>query len=185
MFAVSVWAWPVYKKDDMDFSKIKMLAMDVDGVLTDGRVIINSDGSESKAFNLLDGHGIKLWHRAGLSTAMISGRASGATTVRAEQLSIGFVRQGCIKKLPAFEELLADADLAVDEVVYIGDDLLDLPLVRRAGYGVAVANAVDELKEVADYVTERSGGHGAVREVVEIVLKATGKWDKLMERYLV
>lgn len=169
----------------MDFSNIKMLAMDVDGVLTDGRVIINSDGSESKAFSLLDGHGIKLWHRVGLSTAMISGRASGATTVRAEQLKIGFVRQGCIKKLPAFEELLAEAGVSEEEVVYVGDDLLDLPLVRRAGYGVAVANAVDELKEVADYVTKSSGGHGAVREVIEQILKATGRWDELMERYLV
>jgi 3-deoxy-D-manno-octulosonate 8-phosphate phosphatase (KDO 8-P phosphatase) len=169
----------------MDFSKIKLLAIDVDGVLTDGTVIINSDGTESKAFNLLDGHGIKLWHRAGFQTAMISGRASGATTVRAEQLSIGFVRQGCKKKLPAFEELLEEASVSADEVIYIGDDLLDLPLVKRAGYGVAVANAVDELKAVADYVTKKSGGTGAVREVIELVLKSTGKWDKLMERYLV
>jgi 3-deoxy-D-manno-octulosonate 8-phosphate phosphatase (KDO 8-P phosphatase) len=169
----------------MDFSKIKLLATDVDGVLTDGTVNISSDGTESKAFHLLDGHGIKLWHRAGFQSAMISGRASGATTVRAEQLSIGFVRQGCKKKLPAFEELLAEAGVTADEVIYIGDDLLDLPLVKRAGYGVAVANAVDELKDVADYVTKKPGGTGAVREVIEQVLKALGKWDKLMERYLV
>ena len=170
---------------EIDFSKIKLLAMDVDGVLTNGCVIVNSDGSESKAFSLLDGHGVKLWHRAGGQSAMISGRASGATTVRAEQLSIGFVRQGCKKKLPAFEELLAEAKVSADEVIFIGDDLLDIPLVRRAGFGVAVANAVDELKEVADYVTTKRGGEGAVREVIEIVLKATGKWDGLMERYLV
>ena len=169
----------------MDFSKIKLLATDVDGVLTNGTVMINSDGTESKAFNLLDGHGIKLWHRAGFQTAMISGRASGATTVRAEQLSIGFVRQGYKKKLPAFEELLEEASVSADEVIYIGDDLLDLPLVKRAGYGVAVANAVDELKEAADYITKRPGGTGAVREVIEQVLKSLGKWDKLMERYLV
>ena len=170
---------------DMDFSKIKLLAMDVDGVLTDGTVTIGSDGSESKVFNLLDGHGIKLWHRAGFKSAVISGRASQATTVRAEQLSIEFVRQGYKKKLPAFEELLAEANLTADQVIYIGDDLLDLPLVRRAGFGVAVANAVDELKEVADYVTNKTGGKGAVREVIEQVLKSLGKWDKLMERYLV
>ena len=169
----------------MDFSKIKMLATDVDGVLTNGTVIISSDGTESKAFHLLDGHGIKMWHRAGFQTAMISGRASGATTVRAEQLNIGFVRQGYKKKLPAFEELLAEASLTADEVIYIGDDLLDLPLVKRAGYGVAVANAVDELKEAADYITKKPGGEGAVREVIEQVLKSLGKWDKLMERYLV
>ena len=169
----------------MDFSKIKLLAMDVDGVLTDGTVVIGSDGSESKVFNLLDGHGIKLWHRAGFKSAVISGRASQATTVRAEQLSIEFVRQGHKKKLPAFEKLLADAGVSADQVIYIGDDLLDLPLVRRAGFGVAVANAVDELKEVADYVTNKTGGQGAVREVIEQVLKSLGKWDKLMERYLV
>ena len=168
-----------------DFSNIKMLVTDVDGVLTDGTVLINSDGSESKRFNLLDGHGIKLWHRAGMITAIISGRASEATTVRAKQLSIEDVKQGFTKKLPAFESLLKDVGLTSEEVVYIGDDLLDLPLVRRAAFGVAVANAVDELKESADYITHRHGGSGAVREVIEIVLKSTGKWDELMQRYLV
>jgi 3-deoxy-D-manno-octulosonate 8-phosphate phosphatase (KDO 8-P phosphatase) len=159
--------------------------MDVDGVLTDGTVLINSDGSEGKNFSIVDGHGIKLWHRSGFKTAIISGRGSGATTVRAEQLSINYLQQGCKKKLPAFELLLEEAKLSAEEVIYIGDDLLDLPLVRRAGFGVAVANAVDELKAGADYVTKKSGGTGAVREVVEIVLKAIGKWDELMERYLV
>ena len=126
-----------------------------------------------------------MWHRSGFKTAIISGRGSGATTVRAEQLSINYLQQGCKKKLPAFELLLEEAKLSAEEVIYIGDDLLDLPLVRRAGFGVAVANAVDELKAGADYVTKKSGGTGAVREVVEIVLKAIGKWDELMERYLV
>ena len=168
-----------------DYSKIKMLITDVDGVLTDGTVIINSDGSESKAFSLLDGHGIKMWQRAGYETAIISGRASGATTVRAEQLKIKHVHQGATKKLPAFEAILEEVGLSAEEVVYIGDDLLDLPLVRRAGFGVAVANAVDELKDHADYVTNRKGGTGAVREVIEIVLKSVGKWEEAMERYLV
>ena len=168
-----------------DFSKIKILITDVDGVLTDGTVIINCDGSESKKFNLLDGHGIKMWQRAGMKTAIISGRASEATTVRAKQLSIEYVKQGYKKKLPAYESLLKDVGLTSEEVVYIGDDLLDLPLVRRASFGVAVANAVDELKESADYITQRNGGSGAVREVIELVLKSTGKWDELMQRYLV
>lgn len=168
-----------------DFSKIKMLVTDVDGVLTDGTVLINSDGSEGKRFSLLDGHGIKMWQRAGFETAIISGRASGATTVRAEQLKIQHVKQGATRKLPAFEAILEETGLSCEEVVYIGDDLLDLPLVRRAGFGVAVANAVDELKEHADYITTRQGGTGAVREVIEIILKSVGKWDELMERYLV
>lgn len=169
----------------MDFSKIKMLVMDVDGVLTDGTVLINSDGSEGKNFSILDGHGIKMWHRAGFKTAIISGRASGSTIVRAEQLSISYVQQGCKKKLPAFELLLKETGLSADQVIYIGDDLLDLPIVKRAALGVAVINAVDELKAGADYITKKSGGTGAVREVIEIVLKSLGKWDQLMERYLV
>lgn len=170
---------------DSDYSKIKLLVMDVDGVLTDGCVIINSDGSESKSFNLIDGHGIKLWHRAGFKCAMLSGRASNATTIRAEQLSIDYVRQGCTHKLPVFEQLLAEAGVTASEVVYIGDDLLDLPCVTVAGIGVAVAGAVDELKAAADYVTQKQGGQGAVREVIEMILKNTGRWDELMQRYLV
>lgn len=170
---------------NIDYSKIKLLVMDVDGVLTDGTVLINSDGSEGKNFSIVDGHGIKLWHRAGFVTAVISGRPSGATTVRAEQLSIGHMVQGTKKKLPAYESLLEELSLTPDQTAYIGDDLLDLPPVRRAGLGVAVANAVDELKEHADYVTAAKGGEGAVREVIELILKNNGKWPELMERYLV
>ena len=162
-----------------------MLVMDVDGVLTDGTVMIYSDGTESKKFHLLDGHGIKMWHRAGLKTALISGRASQATTVRAEQLSIPIVHQGCKKKLPAFESLLKETSLDASQVAYIGDDLMDLPLVKRAAFGVAVANAVEELRQNADYITSVPGGCGAVREVIEHILKNTGKWDDLMQRYLV
>lgn len=171
-------------KMQIDFGKIKMLVMDVDGVMTDGTVMVNSDGSEGKQFSIVDGHGIKLWHRAGGTSAIISGRPSGATTVRAEQVGIGHVLQGCKKKLPAFESLLEEVGLSADEVAFVGDDLLDLPPVRRAGFGVAVANAVDELKDAADYVTVKTGGAGAVREVIECILKGSGKWDKLMERYL-
>ncbi len=164
---------------------IKLLAMDVDGVLTDGTIILDGAGGESKRFSLHDGHGIKLWHRAGLETALISGRESAATTARAEQLSIKYVSQGQKKKLPAFESLLAESGLSAGQVAYIGDDLLDVPIVVRAGLGVAVANAVDELKERADMVTNSCGGAGAVREVIEYILKNTGRWDELMERYLV
>lgn len=172
-------------KQKAGLGEIKMLILDVDGVLTDGTIMINADGSESKRFNLLDGHGIKMWHRAGLKSALISGRESNATTVRAAQLKIEYVRQGCKKKLPVFEELLKEVGLSSAEVVYIGDDLMDVPLVRRAGFGAAVAGAVSELKEHADYVTTACGGAGAVREVVEYILKGTGKWSGLMERYLV
>lgn len=166
-----------------DLNKIKLLAMDVDGVLTDGTVAIFDDGSESKRFNLLDGHGIKLWHRAGMQTAFISGRMSLATQVRAEQLGINFVYQPCVVKLDALEKLLAESGFGLENIAYIGDDLMDIPVSGRVGFSISVDNAVDELKKITDYTTSRPGGSGAVREVIEYILKNTGKWDAVMERY--
>jgi 3-deoxy-D-manno-octulosonate 8-phosphate phosphatase (KDO 8-P phosphatase) len=168
-----------------DLKQIKLLAMDVDGVLTDGTITIGSDGTEFKTFNLLDGHGIKMWRRAGLKTALISGRESAVTKQRAKEMEIDFVYQPCQKKLDCFEKLLADSKLEPKNIAYIGDDVLDIPLVKRAGFGIAVANAVDELKSCSHYITSRNGGNGAVREVVEYILKNTGQWAALMERYLV
>lgn len=170
---------------DVPWQDIKLLVSDVDGVLTDGAVILHPDGSESKRFNLHDGHGIKMWKRAGLDIALLSGRASPATQRRAEQLQIEHVIEDAKRKLPAIKTLLADLNVDPAHVVYIGDDLLDLPPVRLVGFGVAVANAVTELKQNADYITERAGGEGAVREVIELVLKNSGRWDALMERYRV
>ncbi len=158
--------------------------MDVDGVLTDGTLIINSNGSESKTFNTLDGHGIRLWQRAGHKVALLSGRASAPTRNRAQQLQIEYVFEECHKKLPVFENLLKQAGLTPEQTAYIGDDLPDLPIIKYVGFGVAVANAVDEVKQYADYVTTRKGGSGAVREVIEYILKNTGKWQGLMKRYL-
>jgi 3-deoxy-D-manno-octulosonate 8-phosphate phosphatase (KDO 8-P phosphatase) len=165
--------------------KIKLLALDVDGVLTDGSIIINSDGSETKVFNVVDGHRISLWHRAGFESAIISGRFCEPTDIRAKQLNIKHVLQDCKFKLPAFESLLKEADLEPDEAAYIGDDLMDIPVVKRAGFGVAVSTACRELKKSCDYVTNKQPGKGAVGEVVELLLKANGKWSELMERYLV
>jgi 3-deoxy-D-manno-octulosonate 8-phosphate phosphatase (KDO 8-P phosphatase) len=168
-----------------NFANIKLLAMDVDGVLTDGGIILHHDGTESKRFNIHDGHGISMWHRAGLKTAFISGRMTEATALRARQLEISYVFQNCHEKLPVFEKLLVDVGLEASEAAYIGDDLMDIPLLHRAGFSAAVANAVDEVKRSAAYVTVRSGGSGAVREVIEHILKNAGKWDELMKRYLV
>jgi len=170
--------------DEAKLSKIKMFIFDLDGVFTDGSIIINEDGSESKVYNVLDGHGVKLWQRAGFKTAIISGRAAKATSLRAQQLSIEYVFQGCKNKLPVYESLLEQAKLEPDEVAFIGDDVIDLPILTRVGFGVAVANAVSELKQHADYVTKLPGGKGAIREAIELILKRTGKWDALMERYL-
>jgi len=168
----------------VDLANIEMLAMDVDGVLTDGTLIIHSDGSESKHFNSLDGHGIRMWKRAGLDVALISGRASEPTTRRAEQLQIEHVFQDCHFKLPVFEKLLEEVGLPPEKAAFIGDDLTDLPVIRYVGFGVAVANAIAEVKRYADYVTIRPGGRGAVREVIEHILKNSGRWQELMKRYL-
>lgn len=168
----------------MDFTEIKLLALDVDGVLTDGTLIINADGSESKFFNSLDGHGIRMWQRAGLKVALISGRTSIPTERRAEQLKIEFVLQECHYKLPAVEKLAGQLALSPRNIAYVGDDLTDMPVMRYAGFAVAVANAVDEVKQCADYVTTRPGGSGAVREVIEYILKNSGRWQELMKRYL-
>lgn len=171
------------KKNDL--KEIKLLAMDVDGVLTDGGILIGADGTEFKKFNLLDGHGIRMWHRAGFKTAIISGRKSGATQIRAEELEISFIYQPCDNKLDCFNDILAQSGLEAKNIAYIGDDVMDIPLVKRAGFGIAVANAVNELKSCAHYITSGKGGNGAVREVIEYILKNTGKWDELMQRYLI
>lgn len=168
-----------------DLAAMKLMVLDVDGVLTDGTITINADGSESKRFSVLDGHGIRMWHRAGLRTAIISGRRSKATDIRAAQLEITHVFQDCHDKLPVIEKLLAQTGVSLGEVVYIGDDILDIPIMRRVGFAVAAANAVDELKGCCHYITSSPGGGGAVREVIEYILKNTGRWNDLMQRYLV
>jgi 3-deoxy-D-manno-octulosonate 8-phosphate phosphatase (KDO 8-P phosphatase) len=166
-----------------DLKSIEMLVLDVDGVLTDGRIITHNDGSESKCFHVLDGHGLRMWMRAGLKVAWLSGRQSVATSRRAEELQIPYVLQDCHDKLPALQQLLAQVGVPARKVAYIGDDVMDLPALNYVGFAVAVANAVDEVRACADYVTTRAGGAGAVREVVEHILKGSGRWQSLMERY--
>lgn len=172
------------QKHKFDLADIQLLALDVDGVLTNGTLIINADGSESKSFSALDGHGIRMWQRAGLKVAFLSGRSCEPTKHRAEQLGVDYCFQNCYDKLPILEELLEKSGIRKEAVAYIGDDLTDLPAIRYVGFGAAVANAADEVKRYADYVTSQPGGSGAVREVIEYILKETGKWQQLMERYL-
>lgn len=172
-------------KQSVHVQKIRLLLLDVDGVLTDGGLLIHADGSESKQFNVYDGHRIKMWQRAGLLCGFLSGRQSAATTRRAEQLDVSLVLQGCTEKLPAFERLLSERQLTAAEVAYVGDDLMDLPLFRRVGFAAAVANANEEVKQQADYVTSRCGGQGAVGEVIEYLLKITGRWEDLVRQYQV
>jgi 3-deoxy-D-manno-octulosonate 8-phosphate phosphatase (KDO 8-P phosphatase) len=134
-------------------------------------------------FDVKDGHGIVMAHRAQLRTALISGRASETITRRAEELGIELVFQKIWNKLEVYEKILVDTELTHDEVAYIGDDVIDIPLLRRVGLAVAVADAVNEVKAAAHLITQRSGGQGAVREVIEFILRAQGHWDTLIERY--
>jgi 3-deoxy-D-manno-octulosonate 8-phosphate phosphatase (KDO 8-P phosphatase) len=164
-------------------SRIKLLLMDCDGVLTDGRIWI-VDGDDQKAFNTRDGLGLELLHRAGLSSGIISGRESSALQQRAEALGVLFIYQAVENKVASFDHILAKAALEPSEVAYIGDDLNDIPLLRRAELAVAVANATEETKHHAHYVTHAAGGDGAVRETIELILKAQNRWDDLVKRYL-
>jgi 3-deoxy-D-manno-octulosonate 8-phosphate phosphatase (KDO 8-P phosphatase) len=164
------------------FKKIKVVAMDVDGVLTDGRIIIDSNGIESKNFDVQDGFGIVFLKKCGIKTAIISARASGVVAHRAKDLQIDKVYVGVYPKLSAYENMLKEFRVNDEEVCFIGDDLADLAVMRRCGVGVAVANAVFEIKQIADYVTTRQGGRGAVRETIELILQAQGHWTpKLYE----
>jgi 3-deoxy-D-manno-octulosonate 8-phosphate phosphatase (KDO 8-P phosphatase) len=160
--------------------KVRVLLMDVDGVLTDGHVYLQSFPGdialELKAFHSQDGAGLKLAQIAGLRTGIITGRESAATTRRAKENGMEFVYQGRREKTGAYEEILRLAKVSESEVAFIADDLPDLPVLRRVGFAVAVANAVPEIKAVAHLVTNRRGGDAAVREVIEFILKAQGKW---------
>ncbi|MCD5401893.1 HAD-IIIA family hydrolase [candidate division NPL-UPA2 bacterium] len=163
--------------------KIRMLIMDVDGVLTDGRIVLGNQGEEFKFFYVQDGVGIILAHRAGLKTAIISARKSEVTERRARELGVNDVYQVEDSKEEAYEKILKDYHLKEEEVAYIGDDLHDLPLLKRAGLAVSVSNGIDEAKEIAHWTTKAAGGQGAVREVIEVILKSQGKWEEVTAKY--
>ena len=154
------------------WARVRLFAMDVDGVLTDGTVHISSDGSESKAFSILDGHGLRRLARAGVAVAWISGRTSGATTARAKELAIPHVIQGPVEKLTSLQELAGRLGLGAAECAYMGDDEIDVAAMRWAGIAIAPPAAMPVARAAAHLVTERAGGHGAVREVCELLLAA-------------
>jgi 3-deoxy-D-manno-octulosonate 8-phosphate phosphatase (KDO 8-P phosphatase) len=171
-------------KLDAALKAVKLVIMDVDGVLTDGSIWVAEDGKETKRFNVRDWTGILYLERAGVRAALVSGRTSGAVLHRAREVGVTEVHQGVKDKLPAVRRLLDRLGLEAKEFAYIGDDVTDIPPARLAGLSVAVADAHEELKTRCDYVTKAPGGAGAVRELAERILKAQDKWAFIMKRYL-
>lgn len=163
---------------------VRLLALDVDGVLTDGRLYFSEDGQELKTFDTQDGHGIKMLQQAGIMCAIITGRNTQLVARRAANLGIKHLLQGREDKLVALRELCAELNLPLDEVAYVGDDWPDLPAIRHAGFGVAVANAHAEVRKHADFVTTAKGGRGAVREVCDLLLRVQGHYDDALAAYL-
>ena len=157
---------------------VRLAIFDVDGVMTDGTLYLGEHGESFKAFNILDGHGVKMLQSAGVAAAIISGRSSEAVARRARELAIAHVVQGAADKVAAFEQLAGGLGIAAAACAFVGDDLPDLAVMRRCGFAVAVANAVDAVKESAHYVTRASGGRGAVREFCELVLAAQGQLER-------
>lgn len=164
--------------------RIKLLILDCDGVLTDGRIIMLPDGDETKAFDVKDGHAMVMAERAGLRIAIISGRKSSVVRARATELGVAHLHEMAWVKMEPYEKILTEEGLTDDEVCFVGDDVVDIPLLRRAGLAVAVADAVEEARQHSHVVTTKPGGRGAVREVIEFILKAQDKWDDALARYL-
>jgi 3-deoxy-D-manno-octulosonate 8-phosphate phosphatase (KDO 8-P phosphatase) len=164
-------------------NRIRLLLFDVDGVLTDGGVIVHTDGSESKGFHIRDGAALVWAQRAGLTVGLLSARSSGATTHRAAQLGIHLLVQGVPNKLDAYERILRDAGLSDEAVAYMGDDLLDLPVLARAGLSASPADGVAEVRQQVEWVSAHGGGRGAVREFVEHILRAQQRWEAVLKEY--
>lgn len=162
---------------------VKLFLCDVDGVLTDAAVFMGGSGGELKRFNIRDGLGLRLLQESGIRVGWVSARPSAATTQRAEDLKVDFLHQSPAPKVEAIGELLAQAGLTWADTAYMGDDLVDLGALKRAGFAAVPADAIPEAKALAHHVTLAAGGHGAVREVVELVLRAQGKWEPLLAKF--
>lgn len=164
--------------------RIRLLLLDVDGVLTDGKILIHHDGTESKQFDIRDGTGIVLAQKAGIRVGLLSARQSTATAERASQLRVTLVRQGSLDKLATYEEIKRELELEDAEIAFMGDDFLDLQVLARVGLSAAPADAVDDVRAAVNWVSARRGGDGAVRELTELLLKAQGRWEGLLADWL-
>jgi 3-deoxy-D-manno-octulosonate 8-phosphate phosphatase (KDO 8-P phosphatase) len=165
-------------------SKIKLLLFDVDGVLTDGKILLHADGSESKQFDIKDGTGIIWAQRAGLTVGLLSARTSAATGQRAAQLGITLVHQGVASKLESYEQIVDSLLLDDEQVAYMGDDILDLPVLTRVGLSTAPADAVEAVRARVHWVSSARGGQGAARDLIEVILRAQGRWVALLAEYV-
>jgi 3-deoxy-D-manno-octulosonate 8-phosphate phosphatase (KDO 8-P phosphatase) len=163
---------------------IRLILLDSDGVLTDGSITICSDGSEIRSFHVHDGFGIRLARKAGLTLGIVSGRASPVLERRASELGITEVHQRVLDKAGFLDEMLERLDMSMEQVCFIGDDLIDLSVMRRVGFSAAPSDAQPAVREAAHYVAERAGGRGAVREVIELLLRASGRWEEALQRFL-
>ena len=163
--------------------KIRLFVIDNDGVLTDGRIVYGDHGDELKFFDVQDGFGISLLKRLRYPVIIVSGKKSRINIRRAKELGVDKLFQKATDKLKVYEKILKNYKAQPEEILYIGDDLIDLPILLRAGFAVSVPSAVPEVRQAAHYVTERSGGRGAVREVIDLLLKAQGRWEEATERY--
>ena len=163
--------------------RVRIVVLDIDGVMTDGRIIYSIYGDELKFFDVQDGFGITLLHRAGIKTVIITAKKSKIVKLRAKDLKISRTYQGFADKLIPFNNILKNFKINPDAICFIGDDLIDLPVLKRVGFAVSVPNAVEEVKSGAHYVTFKMGGRGAVREICDIILKAQDRWDIATSRY--
>ncbi len=162
---------------------IKVLIMDIDGVLTDGRIILSSFGDELKFFDVQDGFGLALWRKAGYKSAIITANKSSVVTRRASMLKIDKVYQKVYNKLTAYNKIKKIFKVTDGQICFIGDDLIDLPILKRIGFSCCVANAIEDIKPEVDYITKKEGGHGAVREIIDLILKTQDRWQKIVKAY--
>lgn len=169
----------------MNAANIKMIVFDVDGVMTDGGIYVDDRGTEMKRFHVRDGFAVRAAKAVGLKIGVLTGRSTGAVNLRMTELGVDVLMQGCSDKAIGFENVCRQASVLPREAAYVGDDLIDLPAMLLCGYPIAVADAVDEVRAEAEFVTQKPGGHGAVREAVEHLLKLQGKWDEVVERYVI
>ena len=171
------------KNIEEKLQKVKLLILDVDGVMTDGRIIMDYKGREMKNFDVRDGHGLKIIQRYGIKVAILTGRQSKVVEHRARDLEINDVYQGALNKKDVFGKILERHKLSAGAVAFMGDDIVDIPVLKRVGFSAAVADALDIVKKSVDYITVNRGGHGAVREICEMILQAQGKWPEIAAKY--